>query len=520
MNERVIGPQAGRQCAPGPSPWLALLLLLALLGLMRDTATDMVAIWWRSETFTHAFLVPPIAAWLAWRRRAALRGLAARQMPWMLLPIALAAMLWLLAELASVAAASQAMLVALIVLSVPALFGWATARVLAFPLGFLFFAVPVGEFLVPTLINHTADFTVAALRATGVPVYREGNDFVIPSGSWSVVEACSGVRYLIASLMVGTLYAYLNYQRLSKRLAFVAVAIVMPIVANWLRAYMIVMIGHLSGNKLAVGVDHLIYGWVFFGVVIGLMFWVGARWADPEPGTAPVHSGPAGQDGQAPDRKSPWLMPVAVTLLVGGAQTWLSRLDAAPSSGTVAVTLPEQWPNDWVADAAVDPQWEPGFANPAASTARGYRRGDRTVWLWLGYYRGQGPDRKLVSSSNQLVGDVGSTWAQVGGVQVIAGAANTAVRAMELRGVSHLTGGSPRRLRVWQLYWIDGRFTASEVEVKLRQAWARLTGRGDDGAVLLFASPWDAQTEQTLGVFVGSALTPLGDQLETIRAAR
>jgi len=38
-----------------------------------------------------------------------------------------------------------------------------------------------------------------------------------------------------------------------------------PIIANWLRAYMIVMIGHLSGNKLAVGVDHLIYGWLFFG---------------------------------------------------------------------------------------------------------------------------------------------------------------------------------------------------------------------------------------------------------------
>ena len=53
---------------------------------------------------------------------------------------------------------------------------------------------------------------------------------------------------------------------------FIAASIVVPIVANWLRAYMIVMIGHLSNNKYAVGVDHLIYGWVFFGVVMMLLF--------------------------------------------------------------------------------------------------------------------------------------------------------------------------------------------------------------------------------------------------------
>ena len=60
----------------------------------------------------------------------------------------------------------------------------------------------------------------------------------------------------------------------------VGVAIVVPVVANWLRAYMIVMLGHLSNNTIAVGVDHLVYGWVFFGIVIMLMFWIGARWAE------------------------------------------------------------------------------------------------------------------------------------------------------------------------------------------------------------------------------------------------
>ena len=75
----------------------------------------------------------------------------------------------------------------LIVLSVPAVFGMAIARELMFPLAFLYFLVPLGEFLVPAMMESTADMTVQALRWTGIPVYREGLQFVIPSGNWSVV---------------------------------------------------------------------------------------------------------------------------------------------------------------------------------------------------------------------------------------------------------------------------------------------------------------------------------------------
>ena len=158
-------------------------------------------------------------------------------------------------------------------------------------------------------MEHTADFTVAALRLTGIPVYREGQFFTIPTGSWSVVEACSGLRYLIASVTVGVLYAYLTYRSPARRAAFVAASIVVPIVANWVRAYMIVMIGHLSGMKYAVGVDHLIYGWVFFGIVMLLLFWIGSFWREDvapaaaaaahghRPGAAPAAGADRGRCG-------------------------------------------------------------------------------------------------------------------------------------------------------------------------------------------------------------------------------
>jgi exosortase A len=199
-----------------PSAWRPvlpplLLLLAALIVLYRDTAESMVTIWSRSDTFAHAFLVPPIVAWLIWRRRDRLAAVSPRPVGWVLLLMAGVSFLWLLGELAAANSVTQLAFTALLVLSVPAVAGIAATRAMLFPLAFLFFAVPIGEFLLPQLMEWTADFTVFALRLSGVPVYREGLRFVIPSGTWSVVEACSGVRYLLASGMVGTLFAYLNF---------------------------------------------------------------------------------------------------------------------------------------------------------------------------------------------------------------------------------------------------------------------------------------------------------------------
>jgi exosortase A len=482
-------------------PWARLapgaLLIAALLLLFRDTAAAMVDIWWRSETFTHCFLVPPISLWLVWRRRHRLAQLPSRPVPWLLLFIAGACALWLLGELASVNAATQLALVALIVLAVPAVYGWAVARELAFPLAFLFFAVPLGEFLVPVMMEWTADFTVAALQATGLPVYREGLQFIIPSGSWSVIEACSGVRYLIASFMVGTLFAYLNFNGLKKRLVFALVSIAVPVLANWLRAYIIVMLGHLSNNQIAAGVDHLIYGWVFFGIVIGAMFMIGARWADPESGLPPpwVPAWASATPGAL------WGSSAAVLALLLATQGLLWQL-GQPSGSTPALQLPAP-ATGWAA-APVDnrpgrwqPQYKTGNLQLEAAVLPNSGSDTRAVGLWLGYYRDQAYDRKLVTSTNSLVEASGTgQWAQVasGGVRAPDG---TPWRSAVLRGANDPAALGAPRLRVWQVYWVGGHYLASDVRAKLQLAINRLLGRGDDGAVLILytALPADASAE-------------------------
>lgn len=478
-------------------PWRqALPALLFVLGwtlfLYRDTGIAMVTIWARSDTFAHAFLVVPIVLWLIWRRRQAVVCETPQPAISMFVLVACAALAWLLGDLAAINALTQLAYVAVLVLAVPAVLGLAVTRQIMFPLGFLFFAVPLGEFLMPQLMEWTATFTVLALRLSGVAVYREGLQFVIPSGNWSVVEACSGVRYLIASLTVGTLFAYLNFQSTQRRVLFVIVSLVVPVIANWLRAYMIVMLGHLSDNKLAAGVDHLIYGWLFFGLVIMLMFFIGARWAEPD-------QVPAARNAAAPARLQAFnaarllVATAGFAALVALPHIAVWALERGQGDGPVALSAPAVLDADWQAVPAVEPGFKPAFQNPSAEINRSYASAGRTVGLYLGYYHHQDYSRKLVSSNNVLVVSNDPQWAQVASSTraVVLGRESVSVRSAELRSAALSTQGDPSRLVAWQFYWINGTVTASDYLAKAYSALYRLLGRGDESAVIIVYSPKD-----------------------------
>ncbi|MFN4326515.1 MAG: exosortase A [Azonexus sp.] len=480
-----------------PPAWptrLALIgLVLALIGYSyRETLAAMAEIWWRSDTYAHGFLVPLISGWLAWRARHRLANLAPGVWLLPLLPLAGMVFAWLLGDLTAVNALTQFSVVALIVLACAALLGKTVSRQLAFPLLFLFFAVPIGDFLMPKLMEWTADFTVVALRLSGIPVYREGQNFVVPSGNWSVVEACSGIRYLIASLTVGTLYAYLTYTSLKRRLIFVGISLFVPIVANWLRAYLIVMIGHLSGNKLAVGVDHLIYGWIFFGVVIAIMFAIGARWA--ETGQAP--SSPAAPPPAGPTRPV-WLAALLIAGMVSAGPLARGVLQDANDKRTPQLAVPEA-----VAPWQAMPRFidlQPQFADPSATLHAAFQNGEQQVGLYIAYYRNQDYDRKLITSTNTLIAPANPEW-QLTGTSSTAGAGQALPASIRTYEFSRKFGVSDSRYQAWQWYWINGWLTSSDILAKALTAWSMLSGHGDDSAVVILYAP-KAEAERSLSAF-------------------
>jgi exosortase A len=467
---------------------------LAIIGYSyRETLAAMAEIWWRSDTYAHGFLVPLISAWLVWRSRHRLTDLTPQA--WLLpaVPLAFMVFAWLLGDLTAVNALTQFSVVAIIVLACAALLGKSISRQLAFPLLFLFFAVPIGDFLMPKLMEWTADFTVVALRLTGIPVYREGQNFVVPSGNWSVVEACSGIRYLIASLTVGTLYAYLTYNSLKRRLIFVGISLLVPVAANWLRAYMIVMLGHLSGNRLAVGVDHLIYGWIFFGIVIAIMFAIGMRWAETE-AARPTPSSAASPAGNG----SPlWLSALLIAGIASAGPFARAQLQDANDKTTPQLAMPQAVAPWQAVPRFIDLQ--PQFGNPSATLHEAFLAGDQQVGLYIAYYRNQDYDRKLVTSTNMLVAPANHEW-QLTSAGSTMGGGNALPSGIRTYEFSRKFSASDARYLAWQWYWIDGHLTSSDIVAKALTAWSMLRGRGDDSAVvILYAAK--AEAERSLSTF-------------------
>ena len=515
-------------------PMLVLALVWLLLGWMYgDTVHTMWLLWNGSDSYAHAVLVPPISGWLVWRRRHELALLSPRPSPWMLLPLAAAALVWLLSDLAVVNSASHFAWVAMVILVVPAVMGLQVARTILFPLVFLLLAVPAGEFMLEPMMNWTADFTVAAVRLSGIPVYREGNQFIIPSGHWSVIEACAGVRYLISSFMVGALFAHLNYRSWQRRALFMLVAIIVPIVANWLRAYMIVMIGHLSGNTLAVGVDHLVYGWAFFGVVIIVMFMIGARWAEHDDevdkvGRPGLAAGTAGRHGEPVSLLPLGLAALASLLVIATPHLALSGLRHIEGGGAaVQLQLPQQLSANWQASAApvdaAESDFKPRFERPAAEQFKTYSSPQGQVTVYLAYYRQQNADSKLVSSVNKLLRSDDKYWNLVSSASRSVLLADTQVTMRTARLLAQARDqGRRTELAVWRTYWVDGHWVAGDSQAKVVTALTRLVGHGDDGATLVF---WTDNTstsapQDVLQHFARDNLAELGQVLARAQAQR
>ena len=464
------------------APVLAAFVAVAgILVVYAETVASIVAIWMRSDTFAHGFIVAPISLWLIWRRRHALAEIPAK--PWWpgLIIVAGAGALWVVTSAADVLGLKQFAVAFMIIASVITVTGLRAARAMLFPLAFLLFAVPAGEFMVPTLVDWTADFTVAALRASGVPIFREGNHFIIPSGAWSVVEACSGVRYLIASVMVGTIYAAVAYRSPKRRTLFVVASILVPILANWLRAYTIVMIGHLSNNKLAVGVDHLIYGWLFFGAVMLLLFWVGSFWREEDAAQMPAIS--RGRLQAIHDRsfaasdRALYAAAIAALVVAVAWHPLATARQRTVSSTPVLETVPGT--AAWTPSSGFV-SWKPHYRGFASELQQAYRSGEREVGLYVAYYRQQEKGRELITSGNLLTAREDWNWKQIDDGHDVVDWLGRTVQVDQ-----SVLAGRSMSLQVFRWYWIGGRVTSSAYVAKALQAWSRLTGGGDDSALIV-----------------------------------
>ena len=455
-----------------------LLLLAYVLG-YRSTLETLVGVWAGDGTFQYAFLIVPIALFLVWSRRGevAARDFAPSVVG--LLLVAAMALLWLTGELVGVQLMQHFAVVALLPALVLAIYGVSVGRALLFPLLYLFFAFPWPVAGLTALLQQiTAEFSVRVLQLTGFTTVLQGVLIETPFGAWHVAEACSGIKFFIASLALGALYANLFYCSWRRRLVFMLFAFVVPIVANGFRVYFTVVIGEVFGVQYATGTDHLIFGWQFFGTVLLLLFLIGWRWRELPPQETPV---PGNGDGKSSGKTVPFAA-LAVLLLVGGPVIgWtLTALTPAARSDAVPVVTPQAF-GAW---RLLLPEANPlgaRYRTPDHEFTGTFVDGERHVNIVRVRYDGRPRDgHKLFLSGNRLY-NTGQWW-PIGKPKFVRLAGLHAVHQLKL------SSGGQQRL-VWYWYEVDRRIAPDLMQVKLLQLFDGLRAAPQSTQVVILSTP-------------------------------
>ncbi len=382
-----------------------LAIFVASILIFFTTWESIISIWLRSDTYAHGMIVLPVSTWLVWRNKSVHKTLLNPQKRSLLGLLFLLAngLLWIMASITHVLVIQQYAVVGLLIGSLWFFLGNTAALSILFPLCFLYMMVPVGEGLLPDLMILTADISVFMLKLTGITVFREGLHLSLVSGDWEVVEACSGLRYLIATITLGLIYAYITYTKAYKRLIFALLSFVIPLLANGLRAYMIIMIGHMSDMTLAVGVDHLIYGAAFFGIIIFVMFYIGSFWKDAvptpsfEPGAAKPTSSTAVHHYVVP------LSALLISLLF-----WPIGYDQLQRNYSAQLALSE-WHalanvNHWKITEAPNWKWRPAFKGAESERLDFYINDEGLViGIYQANFGNEIQGAELVNSRNTLI---------------------------------------------------------------------------------------------------------------------
>ncbi len=452
-------------------------LSAAFVAIFHRDAADMIGIWWHSSTFTHCLLMVPMIGWLVSQRAALLKPLTPAFWSPALVWIAGAGLVWLVGEAAGVGLFRQLGLILMLQGAVAATLGEKLVRGLLFPLAYALLLVPFGEELVPLLQTLTAYISMLLLHLSGLRAELEGVFITTRAGFFEVAEACSGVNFLIAMLAYAVFAAHLCFKSWTRRIVFVTAALATTIAANALRAYGTMVAAEIWGIEAAGGIDHVFYGWVFFGLVVLIVMLVARRWFDRPANDVAVNvagldgvprfAGPAGAVAPAA---------LAIPLLFAAWATLIGDRSAA-----LPATIPVATPTDWTPSSPQKMAWLPRFDGADQTIVRHFAdaRG-RHVTVAIGAYRRQAEGREVVAFGQGAV-DPDSKWAWSAALAPVEGA--------KTERLLH-PGPVLRDAATW--YVVDGAATGSPRGAKLAGLRARLLG-GDPRALSLIVSAEEGQ---------------------------
>jgi len=289
---------------------------------------------------------------------------------------------------------------------------------------------------------------------------------------------------------------------MTRRMAFVAAVAGSMILANGIRAYLIVILVHYSNKKFGTGMEHIYLGWLVFALVFMLMFWIGGRYADRHDVRQAVSvPGDAGKSSRrAPHLSLPVLFFLSAQLIIVGAQLLhAAAVDAASAYDYAPLLPPAQ--SGWQGPGPTSSGYAPHYDNASYISAGRYDSDAGAVEVHIIFFNEQVQGSELVNWQNTLFDE--STWRAAGRPE----APRVDIGEQFAPNGLLLTNGRDYLL-LWYWYDVGGSTARHPVEAKLLRARNLLSGRDRGDALVVVAAPVPAAG-------VGAAAGRLGGFLES-----
>lgn len=476
--------------------------------------------WIGSDDYSHGMFVPIISLYLIWQSRHRIAAAGVTGSWWGLAVVIAGLGLYLVGELATLYVLQHFSLWIVLVGLVIGALGLKASRAIIFPLGYLLTSIPLPTFLYAGLSSQlqlwSSALGVGCLQLVGVTAFREGNIIDLGPVQLQVVEACSGIRYLLPLTSLALLCAYLFKDRMWKRVILVLSSIPISILVNGFRIGMIGVLVEWYGQEASEGFAHLFEGWVLFMASLGLLIlemWCLARigsngqpvslqdrftWLDHSPVSSSTSTVPAPSAiSRQPSASNPlrpsalpstslppaYLFSVTLLIPVALASSFLGQRIEVPPDRALFVDFPMHIQGWTGTSLSLEQQYIDALRFDDYVLAEYRHDGSQPVTFYSAYYRSQRKGQSAHSPQSCLPG---GGW-EISSLKDLAFApvSGMAHRLHANRAV--IEKGNQKQI---VLYWFKqrDRLLTSEYLVKFYLFWDALLRARTDGALVRIAS--------------------------------
>ncbi len=494
--------------------WAAIAVLLLLMSVLyQQTIFYLAGLWnqMQAGNYAHGYLVLMISAYLVFYNRQKLALLTPCPEYKAILAVVIASLLWLVAALVDIEMLQTVGLLLLLLAVAWVVLGTRAIQILAFPVLFISFAIPVWFPLSPVLQEITADAVFWVVRVIEIPALRIENMIVLPAGKLSIEEACGGLNYFLAAMTLATLHAYLNYPSLRSRLVVVLVAAIAAVLVNILRVFIVVYLAYTTEMQHPLIADHLSLGWYLFAGLVVVLLVIDAQLqkSRQHQSSQHEHQSVAGAEQTTCNKSKLQFVSIILmaALFISAGPVSLYWLNGQSESDKAVVqSAPIFIVDEWSVAGQSKDDWMPQYQGAVAHKMTFDNQVGQQMHMYMGLYPTQKQGEELINDLNTISDD--KIWysgyqraklLNVGELQVLE-------QLLEKRD------GSQRL--VWYWYNVAGQNTVNKYQAKALQVLGLVTGVRQASVVAiatgLAGEPED--TRKLLRQFV-EAVNPAVDEM-------